>query len=130
MLGLAAFCAALSGCAATTVERGAEFYDERRYIDAAQVFEHNEQQLEEYEAKERAEYAVYRGATLLALGDRNGARQWLAYGARVGGRLLSPRDRALLDQSLKAVEVTATSGSSVGLQTASGLAAAPTLLSR
>lgn len=128
-LRLAALCAAATGCAATCVERGAEFYGERRYIDAAQVFEHNERQLAAYEAKERAEYAVYRGATFLALGDRKGARQWLDYGARIGDGLLSPEARTLLVQSMRAVETMPTGGG-VGLQAAHGLPATPALLRR
>lgn len=93
---------ALIACGASSVQRGAEFYDERRYIDAAQIFEHTERRLPEYDANERALYAVYRGATLLALGNREGARRWLDYGVRLN-ELLPERERRLLDHSLRAV---------------------------
>jgi hypothetical protein len=109
------------GCAASSVQRGAEFYMQQRYIDAAQVFEHNERLLSEWEDAERAEYALYRGATFLALGNREGARQWLEGAQRVRQHL-SDQDRALLSDSLRAVEVDHRV-KPVQLESASGLAA-------
>lgn len=76
---------------------------QRRYIDAAQVFEHCERQLPGWEEGARAEYALYRGATFLALGNKDAARVWLE-GAQRGWTHLSASDRALLADSLRAVE--------------------------
>jgi hypothetical protein len=119
---LLASTALLSGCVASSVQRGAEFYMQRRYIDAAQVFEHSERQLQELEDAERAEYSLYRGATFLALGNRDGARQWLS-GARLGWAHLSARDRALLTDSLRVIDTDTVSP--VQLEGATGLAATP-----
>ena len=71
--------AASSGCAGSCVNRGAELYEQRRYIDAAQVFEHNERHLADYDVEERIRYALYRSATLSALGDRIAAERWASY---------------------------------------------------
>jgi hypothetical protein len=117
----------LSGCTASSVQRGAEFYMQRRYIDAAQVFEHTERQLPEWEEAERAEYSLYRGATFLALGDRDGARQWLSEAQR-GWTHLSADDRALLTDSLRAVDEDR-GVSPVRLESATGLVATPGRLS-
>ena len=91
------------GCASSSVTRGAEFYAQGRYIDAAQVFEYDERNLPAYGPQDRARYALYRGATLRALGDHEGARQWLAYGKRLGARSFSESERVLLMQNLDAV---------------------------
>lgn len=115
------FGAVLSSCA-SSVQRGAEFYMQRRYIDAAQVFEHCERQLPDWEEGARAEYALYRGATFLALGNTEAARVWLQ-GAQQGWRHLSPDDRALLADSLRAAA--ADTRPTPVFQGASGLAATP-----
>lgn len=94
--------AASAACASSSLQRGVEFYSQRRYIDAAQVFEHTERDLNAYDTDERAQYAVYRGATLLALGSRDAARYWLSYGARLS-RELQTNERLILQESLWAV---------------------------
>ena len=93
--------AASSACGSSTVQQGAEFYVEGRYIDADQVFEQTELQLPSFAADERAQYGLYRGATLLALGDHERARRWLAYGARFDQAVYSSSQRSLLVRSLR-----------------------------
>jgi hypothetical protein len=98
--------AALLGCAASTVNRGANFYSQGRYIDADQLFEQTEPGLAQLDVEERARYAVYRGATYLALGDSSGAQRWLGYGSRLGGPALSAlsvEEQQLLRDGLRAV---------------------------
>jgi hypothetical protein len=98
-----------------------------RYIDADQLFEHAEAGLSQLELGERARYALYRGATYLALGDSAGAQRWLGYGARLGAPALSGlslQEQQLLHDSLRAlgslaVWSTASSATAVG----TGLAA-------
>ena len=119
--GLAAGIAstALLGCAAT-LDRGADFYRQGRYIDADQLFEHAEPGLSQLEGRERARYALYRGATYLALGDSAGARRWLGYGARLGAPALSGlsgEEQQLLRDGLRAL------GSFAGWSAASSAAA-------
>jgi hypothetical protein len=62
------------------VSRGSDLYSQGRYIEAAQVLEQTEYRLAHSEdADEHAEYGLYRGATLLRLGDLDGAQHWLEY---------------------------------------------------
>lgn len=74
---------ALAGCRASYVDRGAALYAERNYLAAAEVFEHTEKRLGAASSDEKARYALYRGATLLSLGDAARAQHWLAYASRV-----------------------------------------------
>src|SRR5688572_17609889 len=59
------------------VHRGSDLYFQGRYIEAAQVLEQTESRLTEADPVERAEYGLYRGVTLLRLGDLDGALRWL-----------------------------------------------------
>jgi tetratricopeptide (TPR) repeat protein len=70
--------AMLVGCT-YYVSRGSDLYSQGRYIEAAQVLEQTEARLAEADPDERAEYGLYRGATLLRLGDLDGALHWLEY---------------------------------------------------
>jgi hypothetical protein len=83
------------------VKRAGSLYADGRYIEAAEVFERTEHRLGEYSPKERSEYGLYRGMTLLVLGDLRHAQRWLAYAYEVErahpGSLRSDR-RALLDR--------------------------------
>ncbi len=92
--------AAVAGCG-NYVQRGGTLYADGRYIEAAEVFERTERRLGEYTPKERAEYGLYRGMTLLVLGDLSHAHRWLAYAYEIEranpGSLRSDR-RALLDR--------------------------------
>ncbi len=83
------------------VKRGSTLYSDGRYVEAAEVFERTENRLTDAEPRERAEYGVYRGMTLLVLGDLRGAERWLAYAYEIErgapGSLRADR-RALLDR--------------------------------
>lgn len=74
---LAALAFASTGCRASYVDRGAALYAERNYVEAEQVFEHNEARLSKASNAERARYGLYRAATFLALGDAARAHGWL-----------------------------------------------------
>jgi hypothetical protein len=91
---------AMVGCG-NYVQRAGTLYADGRYIEAAEVFERTEHRLAEYTPKERSEYGLYRGMTLLVLGDLKHAHRWLAYAYEVErahpGSLRSDR-RALLDR--------------------------------
>jgi len=84
-----------------TVRRGATLYADGRYIEAAEVFERTEYRLREVSTRERAEYGLYRGMTMLVLGDLRNAHRWLTYAYEIEryehGALSSDR-RALLDR--------------------------------
>jgi hypothetical protein len=94
-----------AGCGGSAVSRGAEFYTQGRYIDAAQVFEHTEGDLRDYTEAERARYGLYRGATLLALGYAENARHWLNYGSALANESLSESERSALFEVLLPNEV-------------------------
>jgi hypothetical protein len=73
------------------VKRGSALYAEGRYIEAAEVFERTEGRLAESTPREKAEYALYRGMTLLVLGDLRNSHRWPGS--------LHQDTRALLDRS-------------------------------
>lgn len=102
-LALCAMCLALVGCGGSSLNRGANYYSERRYIDAAQVFEHSEPELVAYDSAQRARYGLYRGATLLELGDMNEAERWLMFGYQLAAKnpeALSATERATLREAI------------------------------
>ena len=96
----AALCSVCFAACGSAVGRGAEFYTQGRYIDAAQFFEHNEHRLQSYSGAERARYGLYRGATLLALGDANEARHWFNYGSALALDSLEEGERSRLFEAL------------------------------
>lgn len=83
------------------VRRGSTLYADGRYIEAAEVFERTENRLGDATDRERAEYGLYRGMTLLVLGDLKNARRWLSYAYEIERRnpgTLRADRRALLDR--------------------------------
>jgi hypothetical protein len=68
------------------VQRGTNLYADGRYIEAAEVFERTEDRLPEMSAADQARYGLYRGLTLLVLGDQRGAHQWFSYAQDVERR--------------------------------------------
>lgn len=105
-LVLALALGALSGCSTRYVTRGADLYAGGYYIEAAEVFERTEKRLPDASAAERARYGLYRGATLLALGDTMKAETWLSYSAAIvksDPASLSQEERVMLDRALTLV---------------------------
>jgi hypothetical protein len=84
--------------------RGSDLYYQGRYIDAAHVFQNSEERMQSAPPDERAEYALFRGATLLRLGDLAGAERWLGYAQATEGSLDSG-ERNLLRDNLAAFHV-------------------------
>ena len=103
LLSAALLSAALSFTACThSVGRGSELYYEGRYIEAAHVLEMSEARVTSAPPLEQAVYGLYRGATLLRLGDLEGAERWLGYARqRVQQHpgTLSPAQAELLDET-------------------------------
>jgi hypothetical protein len=92
-----------TACGNQYVTRGAELYAGGFYIEAAEVFERTERRLEQASSSEQAQYGLYRGATLLALGDSGRARRWLRYSERLltdDPALLSDEERDMLRRAL------------------------------
>lgn len=95
--------AGVPACGSQYVTRGAELYASGFYIEAAEVFERTERRLGEASPSEQAQYGLYRGATLLALGDSRRARHWLRYSEKLlttDPALLSDEERAMLRRAL------------------------------
>lgn len=80
------FGALLLGACSAHSNRGTTLYQEGRYIEAAEIFERTEYRLKGSGTDERAEYALYRGLTLLKLGDLPRSRQWLSYAYQIERR--------------------------------------------
>jgi len=96
---LAVMAIGVAACA-NHLRRGATLYDDGRYVEAAEVFEHTEHLIEGAPPRDRAEYATYRGLTLLGLGDLRNAERWLAYAYQVeeaSPGALRPEVRTVLD---------------------------------
>lgn len=92
-----------SGCSNQYVTRGAELYAGGYYIEAAEVFERTEKRLNDASPAEQAQYGLYRGATLLALGDSRRAHRWLRYSERLlhtDPGLLSDEEHDMLRRAL------------------------------
>jgi len=68
----------LSACAGQT-QYPRNLYQQRHYVEAEDVFDRMEGDLAQLSVAERAEYGVYRGMTLLALGDLARAERWFSY---------------------------------------------------
>lgn len=84
------------------VNRGGELYYQGRYVEAAHVLEKSEPRLSEASRQERAAYGLFRGATLLRLGDLAGASHWLEYARELSAEAaaLSDEQRELLATTL------------------------------
>ena len=98
----ALFSLVLAGCGASYVGRGVDLYQDRRYVEAAEVFERTERRLEQEPMAERARYGLYRGAALFELGDRRRAERWLGYAFDVEREFpgsLDADERALLERT-------------------------------
>jgi hypothetical protein len=89
-------CALLSGCTMTYVQRAETAYDEGRYLEVAEQLAKREADMPNTTSGQRARYGVYRGLSLLRLGDYDGAERWLSY-ARGLEQQLNDEQRAKLD---------------------------------
>jgi hypothetical protein len=86
------------GCARWV--RGAEVaYHDGRYFEAAEDLASREDEYWDLVPNHQARYALYRGLSLLRLGDHDGAHRWLAVARRLDaeGRLLAPAQRIELE---------------------------------
>jgi tetratricopeptide (TPR) repeat protein len=69
----------LSTACASNNDRGRALYADGRFVEAAELFEHSEPLLAELTPRERVRYGLYRGMTLLRLGDLDRAARWLHF---------------------------------------------------
>ncbi len=89
------------------VSRGHSLYDGGYYVEAAELFERSEARLSSWPPRDRAAYGLYRGMTLLELGDLQGAARWLAYARWIADENPGALDRGeaqLLVQSQQSLD--------------------------
>lgn len=106
-VGLAVGVALCLAACADQLRRGTTLYADGRFIEAAEVFEQSERLASTAPPRERAEYATYRGLTLLGLGDLRNAERWLAFAyqiERASPGALRPEGRAALDAGWEKLE--------------------------
>ncbi len=105
-IALAALCLA-AGCAGG-LTRGIDQFDDGRYPEAKQTFASLEPESRSWDDARRARYALYRGLTYGALGDKARAATWLREARAVvleHPDALPPEDRQRLKTGLDTYEV-------------------------
>jgi hypothetical protein len=97
----------LTACGANHfVQRGADLYGAGRYVEADEVFERSEPRVARASLEDRAEYAAYRGATFVALGDLRHAQHWLVIASELEREhpgTLRAEERQFLDGAWRAL---------------------------
>jgi len=91
----------LTGCGGGYVGRARRDYGDGRYLEAAERLGQHEADLYDLAPRRQAEYGIYRGLSLMMLGDYAGAHQWLSFAYTVERQnpgALKPEQRAELDR--------------------------------
>jgi len=89
------------------VRRAESAYDGGRYLEVAEDLAAHEQELSQLPPAHRAQYGVYRGLSLLELGEIEDAQRWLRYSAQVEQQApgsLAPYQRMQLDRGLSLIK--------------------------
>jgi hypothetical protein len=100
--------ALIVGCGGVLAEGESQF-KKGRYADAKQTFLAAEQESQTWDDRRRAEYALYRGLTHGALGDRSAAGVWLREAKAIEDAhpgTLSTDDVARLGRGLEQIDAT------------------------
>lgn len=90
-------------CCVHYVERAERAYGDGRYLEAAEDLAAHEQELAQLTPARRAQYGMYRGLSLLELGEIAGAERWLRYSEEVEDQApgsLTPLQQAKLRRGL------------------------------
>ena len=74
-------------------------YQDGRYFEAAEGLAEREHEIPDLTPRQQARYGVYRGMSLLQIGDYEGAHRWLLYAKLLEDKkpTLSSRQKRLLD---------------------------------
>ena len=73
---------ALPGCA-TFLGRGKRDYAQGLYLQASEEFAQHEEDVPYLSPSAQVDYGLYRGLSLMNLGDARGAHRWLAFANQV-----------------------------------------------
>jgi hypothetical protein len=88
-----------TGACSGSFGAGVRAYDHGRYPEALEELRSAERDAVRARGRDRVRYALYRGLTHLALGDREGTRRWLGEAKRAADQsptLLSDEDAGRL----------------------------------
>lgn len=83
------------------VQRAGSAYDDGRYLEVAEDLAAHEREVEQLPPAERAQYGMYRGLSLLELGELAAAQRWLDYSTdveKMAPGSLTPFQRAQLER--------------------------------
>ena len=90
------------------VTRGRKLYHEGRYIESAEVLQRHENDLRAEPPPRQAEYATYRGLSMLVLGNYPEAHRWMRFAYEVERShpgAMQPAWRRDLDQGWKQLQL-------------------------
>lgn len=106
-LALTAVLAMLAASCGGYVARGRRLYHEGRYIESAEVLQRHEHDLRAEPPPRQAEYATYRGLSMLVLGNYPEAHRWMRFAYEVERSYpgaMQPAWRRDLDQGWKQLQ--------------------------
>jgi tetratricopeptide (TPR) repeat protein len=88
------------------MQRAETAYSEGRYLEVAEDLAHSESELTQLPVEQRARYGVYRGLSLMKLGEYDGAQRWLRYALDVerGRPSLEAHQRRALDEGWSSLQ--------------------------
>lgn len=89
------------------VHRASAAYGEGRYLEVAEDLARHEKEIDRLSAPQRAQYGLYRGLSLLQLGDFEGSRLWLEYAYEIeqsAAGALAPAQRIQLDKAWRLLD--------------------------
>jgi len=92
--------AALLGCSGY-LGRAKRAYSEGRYLESAERLEKHEPDVRELSPRKQIDYGIYRGLSLMMLGDYVGAEMWLTYAREVAAQApgeLTPNQKAVMER--------------------------------
>lgn len=81
--------------------RAKRAYEDGRFLEASEKLADREPDVGELSPRKQADYGIYRGLSLMMLGDARGAQQWLTFAyevERLHPGTIEPEQRAVLDR--------------------------------
>lgn len=101
VLFLAVFLAA-TGCGGGAISNARQAYQDGRYLEAAEKLDAYEHEVHKLSPEKQADYGLYRGLSLMMLGDHAEAGRWLDFTAAIEAKrpgTLGPEKQRELGQA-------------------------------